>query len=215
MTETDPVACGQAIVGHTFNDPCLLRLALTHASVADSRIQSNERLEFLGDAVLATIVCHELYARFGDWLEGELTKVKSVVVSGRTCAKIADETGLTKLLILGNGIVGPNALPTSVRAAVFEAVIGAIYLDGGLPAASTFVARAFGDALSPTAPIRRDPKTELQERTMALRGDVPIYRVVGDSEVEGDLARFSVEVVLLGEVLAAVGPGRCQDRPVS
>lgn len=73
--------------GHRFRDAALLLKALTHASVADSRLVSNERLEFLGDAVLGMVVCDELYGRFPDWLEGDLTKVKSVVVSRRECAR--------------------------------------------------------------------------------------------------------------------------------
>ena len=76
----------QEIVGHRFDDPSLIRSALTHASGADHRLASNERLEFLGDAVLGLIVCEQLYRQYPDYLEGDLTRIKSVVVSRRTCA---------------------------------------------------------------------------------------------------------------------------------
>jgi len=139
VSTADLCARAEQFVGHRFNNPDLLITALTHSSVADSRLESNERLEFLGDAVLGLVVCEELYRRFADWLEGDLTKVKSVIVSRRICALIANKVGLTDLLILGNGIEAHAHLPTSVRAAVFESVIGAIYTDGGLEPAKRFI----------------------------------------------------------------------------
>lgn len=139
MSEADLEARAQAIIGYTFGDPALLITALTHSSGASSRVQSNERLEFLGDSILGMVICEELYRRYASWLEGDLTKVKSVVVSRRVCAQIADEIGLTGLLILGNGIEGGNSLPTSLRAAVYEAVIGSLHLDGGYEAAKEFI----------------------------------------------------------------------------
>jgi ribonuclease-3 len=142
MNESEVLAAVQTRTGYQFNDPELLLTALTHSSISDTRLASNERLEFLGDAVLGAVVCEELYRRFGDWLEGDLTKVKSVVVSRRVCAKVADETGLSAHLILGNGIDTAGTLPMSIRAAVLEAVIGAMYLDGGLEPARRFVLQA-------------------------------------------------------------------------
>ena len=118
VSEVNLVARTQKIVGYQFVDSSLLITALTHASGANSRLQSNERQEFLGDAVLGMVVCAELFRRYPDWLEGDLTKVKSVVVSRRICAEVSDEMGLTGLLILGNGIDAQENLPTSLRAAV-------------------------------------------------------------------------------------------------
>jgi ribonuclease-3 len=129
----------EQVLGHRFEDQELLAQALTHASVADSRLQSNERLEFLGDAVLGTVVCNYLYEQYEDLLEGELTKIKSSVVSRRTCAEIADELGLDELLRLGKGLADRHALPKSVLAAVYESLIGALYIDGGLDAARDFI----------------------------------------------------------------------------
>jgi len=139
--KTDLCARMFEVTGYEFRDADLLLTSLTHSSVADSRLQSNERLEFLGDSILGMVVCVELYGRFQTWLEGDLTKAKSVLVSRRICAKISDEIGLTGLLILGNGIDGQQSLPLSLRAAVLESVIGAMFLDGGMEAAKSFILR--------------------------------------------------------------------------
>src|SRR5437762_446428 len=94
----------ESILGYTFKNPQLLKESLTHASIADNRLLSNERMEFLGDAVLDLIICEALYLRFPEYLEGELTKIKSAVVSRRTCAEVSIETGLIELLIIGKGV---------------------------------------------------------------------------------------------------------------
>jgi ribonuclease-3 len=197
-------------LGHRFEDRRWLEVALQHSSYAHERsrgaagaVESNERLEFLGDAVLGLVVADALFRAKSDWREGDLSRALHALVEKRSLEKLARSLDLGAVILLGrteqqsDGQEKPTILADTV-----EAILGAIYLDGGLPAARAFVERAFGDALSPSAPVRRDPKTELQERTMALRGDVPIYRLIRDSEIEGDPARFSVEVVLLGEVFA-------------
>ncbi len=139
MTRSEALERAQAAVGYQFKDQDLLVAALTHASVANTRLESNERLEFLGDAVLGLIICEELYHRYGDYHEGELTKIKSVVVSRRVCAEIADQIGLGDLLFLGKGMRQRDGLPTSLEAAVVESLTAAIFLDGGLEAARKFV----------------------------------------------------------------------------
>ncbi|NOT01506.1 MAG: ribonuclease III [Phycisphaerales bacterium] len=145
MTQAETIARAQELIGYQFNDRDLLVTALTHASVADSRVVSNERLEFLGDAILGVIICDALYRRFPEYLEGELTKLKSLVVSRKTCAIVADQLGLTPLLILGKGLNHHSKVPPSLRAAVIESAVGAIYLDGGLAPAREFVMSQFGD----------------------------------------------------------------------
>lgn len=141
VSPVDPsdVSKAQQAIGYQFRNPDLLATALTHASIADSRLASNERLEFLGDAILGTIVCDHLFQRFPDLLEGDLTKIKSTVVSRRTCATLAIKLGLQELLALGKGMKTRSALPASLSAAVIEAVVGAIYLDGGMQAARDFL----------------------------------------------------------------------------
>jgi ribonuclease-3 len=134
----------EARLGHTFTNPDLLDLALRHASIADLRVRSNERLEFLGDAVLGLIVCQRIYELYPELLEGEMTKIKSLVVSRQSCAQMGDQIGLTEFLVLGKGMKpGPNqSLPMSLSAAALEAIVAAIYLDAG-PEQGLQRARAF------------------------------------------------------------------------
>ena len=200
MCKTEAVTCAQQIVGHSFNDPDLLITALTHSSVADTRLASNERLELLGDAVLGLIVCEELYRRFHDWLEGDLTKAKSIVVSRRVCATIADEIGLTKLLILGNGIDAESNLPISLRAAVLEAVIGAVFLDGGLEPARGFVLRTVSKHIDEctASENRENHKSALQQYAQRWLGMTPQYEAL-DEQGPDHSKCFEVCVVIRGE----------------
>jgi ribonuclease III len=128
----------QEILGYTFDDPAILEKALTHSSIAPNRTDSNERLEFLGDVVLGLVVCEKLYRDHEDYQEGELTKIKSAVVSRRICAEVALGLGIPELLHIGKGF-GRGGLPMSLAAAVLESVIGAIYIDGGLAPAQKFI----------------------------------------------------------------------------
>ncbi len=118
-------------LGYEFNDKNILRVALTHSSIANTRLESNERMEFLGDAILGVIVCEELFHRFPDLLEGELTRIKSEVVSRQNCEKMSKILGLDKFLFTGKGVASGagDALPGSLISDVFESVIAAIYLD--------------------------------------------------------------------------------------
>ena len=117
-------AAVESALGYTFGDECLLSRALTHASLTDERCDSNERMEFLGDAVLGLIVCESVYARYPKMLEGEMTKIKSLVVSRQSCADLAKELGLDKCLSMGKGMtaVGTSEIPLSLSAAVLESV---------------------------------------------------------------------------------------------
>ncbi|MBI5725105.1 MAG: ribonuclease III [Planctomycetes bacterium] len=129
------------LLDYEFRDIDLLELATTHSSFASSRIESNERLEFLGDAVLGLVVVQELYRRYPDLSEGEMTKIKSAVVSRRICAVAARKAGLSGQLLLGRGMNESRERPMSVAAGFFEAIVGAIYLDGGLDEARRFILR--------------------------------------------------------------------------
>jgi ribonuclease-3 len=136
---TDPLELCQEVLDYRFKDEMFLREALTHASGADHRLVSNERLEFLGDAILGAIVCELLFLKFPEYLEGDMTRVKSVVVSRHTCAKISRKLGFEEFLVLGKGMGSQEETPSSVLADVFESLIGAIYLDGGMEAAKRFI----------------------------------------------------------------------------
>ena len=142
-SEAELARCEERI-GHRFADRELLVQALTHASGASHRLVSNERLEFLGDAILGSIVCEELYRRHDQLLEGDLTKIKSVVVSRRTCARVSRRLNLGEFLILGKGMAGNDVLPKSLMAGVFESLVAAIYLDAGGPAVQKFIVEFLG-----------------------------------------------------------------------
>jgi len=172
----------QEAVGYTFKDPSLLALALTHSSVANTRLESNERMEFLGDAVLGLVVCHELYERFADLLEGQMTKIKSAVVSRKTCSEIAEQTGIADSLVLGKGMPMPGRLPQSVSAAVFESIIGAVYLDGGLEPARKFILRAIGLFIDEAFENehQRNFKSVLQQQAQRRWGATPDYHLLDE-----------------------------------
>ncbi len=129
----------QNTIGYRFRHPELLRFALTHTSGADTREASNERLEFLGDAVLGLVTCEQLYMLFPSYQEGDLTKIKSAVVSRQTCTRISRLLNLGDYLFLGKGMNVYSAVPPNLLADVFESLVAAIYLDGGLEAAKTFI----------------------------------------------------------------------------
>src|SRR4051794_4448490 len=115
----------QEVIGYRFRQPEILRSALTHASGANTRLSSNERLEFLGDAVLGLVTCEQLFQRFPEYQEGDLTKIKSSVVSRRTCTQFSQELGLGEFLFLGRGmnVQDSSAVPPSMLADVYESLV--------------------------------------------------------------------------------------------
>ena len=172
----------QEILDYRFRDLALLRAALTHASGADHRLGSNERLEFLGDAILGAIVCERLFQKFPDYLEGELTRIKSVVVSRRTCAKISQRLGFEGFLILGKGMGTQDETPASILADVFESLVGAIYLDGGMDAAKRFIVRHLDSEIDETVIglTGNNYKSNLQHVAQRQFGETPIYLLVDE-----------------------------------
>ncbi len=181
MTQ-DELLKAEALLGHAFADKKLLELALTHASLAETRLESNERLEFLGDAVLGMVVCQHLFDRYADRLEGDMTKIKSSVVSRRTCAVIARDLGLDELLQLGKGMADRRVLPRSVLAAVYESLIGAVHLDGGLEAARRFILQTMHDHIERAVGSghQYNFKSVLQQTVPELFGQTPQYVVMDE-----------------------------------
>jgi ribonuclease-3 len=172
----------QQVIGRRFTDPSLLRAALTHASVANHRLASNERLEFLGDAVLGLVVCEELYRRFPDYLEGDLTKIKSIVVSRKTCAAMSRDLKLDEFMFLGKGMHGRRDLPPSLAAAVLESVVAAYYLDAGFERAREFILRLVSPHIDL---VVRDAhaknfKSILQQYAQRELGATPVYEVLDE-----------------------------------
>ena len=131
---------------YEFNDKELLIEAVTHTSRASDRLKSNERLEFFGDAVLDLVICQELFEKFPDYDEGDLTKIKSMLVSRKTCSSIAKDLDLVRYLKIGKGLCDSRGLTGSVAAGAYEAIVAAIYLDGGLDQVRKFIFMSF-DAL--------------------------------------------------------------------
>ena len=178
----DRLAEAERRLGHRFSDRRLLAQAFRHASSADDRLDSNERLEFLGDAVLGMIVCRELYNRFPTQLEGELTKIKSNVVSRRVCAEIAEELSLGPLLQLGKGMNGRGEMPSSLLAAVLESVIGALYEDAGYELTRRFVLEHLESRIDHAAKLghQQNFKSVLQQVFQRKGLGPPAYKVLDE-----------------------------------
>ena len=172
----------QEVLNYSFRDPTYLREALTHASGADHRLVSNERLEFLGDAILGAIVCELLFRKFPEYLEGDLTKIKSVVVSRRTCAKISRALGLDEFLVMGKGMGTQDETPSSVLADVFESIVGALYLDGGMEAARRFIVRHMEPEIDATVEGQGgvNYKSHLQQMAQRQFGATPTYLLLDE-----------------------------------
>jgi len=169
-------------LGYRFRDPQLLEAALTHASGADHRLSSNERLEFLGDAILGAVVCEQLFHQFPDQLEGDLTKLKSIVVSRQTCTKISQALGLREFLVLGKGMTTHPAVPPSVLSDVLESLIAAIYLDGGMETAREFILTYFGPEIESAAAGEGagNYKSLLQQFAQREHGVTPTYHLMDE-----------------------------------
>ena len=192
-------------IGYAFQDPSLLERALTHPSSTVEEDSDNERLEFLGDAVLSLCVAQALYERNPKWSEGRLTQIKSVVVSTQTLARMADALALRKLGRLGKGLPADEPLPASVGANLFEAVCGAVYLDGGMAAARSFVLRILDEEIRAITQNGHEPnfKSSLQQTAQRTLGLTPHYRVV--SATGPDHGKVFQIVAVIG--LRAFPPG--------
>ncbi len=177
-------------VPHEFKDPELLKLALTHASTGEE--EDNERLEFLGDAVLDLVVADELFRCHPGLPEGELTELKAWVVSRRVLAEVARDLGLEAEARLGSGLRN-RTLPRSVMANLYEAVLGAVYLDGGLETARAFARATLRQPLERVRQQQRgpNPKQVLQRHCQLETGEPPVY-VVLDERGEAHSRAFLV-----------------------
>ncbi|MEZ5293334.1 MAG: ribonuclease III [Vicinamibacterales bacterium] len=201
-------------LGYTFRDRGLLEHALTHKSRAaedpSGGVVDNESLEFLGDAVLGFAIADILYREFPEYSEGPKSKAKASLVSTAALATISRRLGLGDDLLLGRGEdkTGGRTKP-ALLADVLEAVIAAIYLDGGIERARAFIERAWRPLLRDvreTGTLEGDPKSALQERLQAAGRSLPAYRIARESGPDHD-KRFHVDVVIDGEVVSS-GAGR-------
>jgi len=187
----------EQITGYEFSNRDLLHKAFTHSSAVDNRLFSNERLEFLGDSILGMVICQDLFERFPDYLEGDLTQIKSMLVSRRACAKIIKQLSLQKFLRVGKGMNGSRALVGSIAAGVMESLIAAIYIDGGFEAARSFILRMF-DSLIEQAnaeQVRGNFKSMLQQYAQQHLNLTPIYELLDEKGPDHDKC-FEVEAVV-------------------
>jgi ribonuclease-3 len=198
----------EACVKRSFQDPKQALVALTHKSYInehkDEPQDDNERLEFLGDAVVDLAIGQRLMERFPRANEGELSKLRALIVNEEGLARVARAVGLGDLLLLGRGeaLTGGRDKP-SVLADALEAVVGALYLGNGMPAVLEFIDAFFGEALEGVAEGRqgRDHKSVLQEAAQQRLKSSPRYRVVSESGPEHEKI-FEVEVSIAGEMYA-------------
>lgn len=213
MTQVDEARLEDAerLLGHVFADRALLRTALTHPSYAAEHADADtyDRLEFLGDAVLGFVVSDHVYRAFPSESEGKLTRRKHFVVAGDALAEAAEVLGLPDYVLLGSGA---NAAGERQRASILEntveALIGALYLDGGLDVARVFVLRVLGERLDAERVPEVDPKSALQQWTQWHSGSLPEYRI---TDVAGPVhARtFTAEVLVDGTALGTgSGPSK-------
>ena len=193
-------------LGYTFQNPALLENALTHSSCANEsrgKLQSNERLEFLGDSILGMVVADHLYRNHPDLPEGELTRTRAALVCEESLVEVAAELNLGEYLRLGKGEEsGGGRHRPSIQADAVEAVLAAVYLDGGIGSARKFIQRFILDRGDVVA-VSRDHKTALQELVQRESGQVLEYRLLGATGPDHAKV-FRVEVDLNGE---AVGTG--------
>ncbi len=215
MADPPSITRLQELLGHSFSDPTLLECSLCHRSWTKDQSDGaehpdNERLEFLGDAVLGLVITEKLY-RSSASDEGRLTRARASLVRRETLARHARSLGLGEFVRLGRGEqASGGADKDSILADVLEAVIGAIYLDGGLPAASDFIGKLFVDDLERRAKdgelhAPQDPRTELQEALQAEARGTPEYELASSSGP--DHAPTWIMEVRLGTELLGTGEG--------
>lgn len=177
-------------LGYRFRDRRLLVQALTHSSARDREHECNERLEFLGDAVLGLTMSEYLYHHFPEYEEGDLSMIKSFVVSASSLSVKAREVGLESLIVLGRGLSARRPIPKSILCNIFEAVIAAMFMDGGLEPAKAFILRSLQATVEQVLKDEheRNYKSILQDHTQKQWTVIPVYRVT--REVGPDHGKF-------------------------
>lgn len=199
-------AC-EARIGYKFTNPGYLMQALTHSSIKTIDQPCNERMEFLGDSILGLVITEFLFNFFGDRTEGELTQIKSVVVSTNTLATESERLELDSDFQVGKGVTNRKQLPPSLLANVFEAVVGAIHMDGGFAAARDFCLRNLYHHILAVNQNRHslNYKSLLQQHLQKHEGKTPTYKVIQESGPDHSKT-FTVQA-MLGKTKLGVGDG--------
>ena len=172
----------EQVLGYHFANPTYIEKAFTHSSCTEDRLKCNERLEFFGDSVLALVICRRIFERFPEYFEGDLTKIKSMLVSRKTCAKISNALELTKYVKVGKGMSHTRAMSGSISAGVLEAIIAAIYLDGGFEAANDFLLKQFDPLIenASAAHHHENFKSVMQQYSQQNFGVTPVYELLDE-----------------------------------
>lgn len=189
-------------LGYSFKDKSLLELALTHSSFANENKlkKNNERFEFLGDSVLGFVTAEYLFTEFKNRPEGEMTKLRAAVVCEKSLFKFAEQIDLGKYILLGRGEDGTGGRNRpSVVSDAFEAIIAAIYIDGGMEAVKPYILRFIKDAVKRETSFK-DNKSLLQEEIQKVKGNTLAYEEVGEEGPDHDKT-FVFRVKLNGEVI--------------
>ena len=189
----------QQILGYAFKDPSHLRIALTHSSIKSESSPSNERMEFLGDAILGAIISEHLFENHPEYDEGDLSRIKSVVVSSPVLARESKRLRLTRFLFVGKGMLKQGRFPSSLLANAFEAIVAAIFLDRGMNGARSFVLDRLEGQIQAVVrnQHRRNYKSILQHHCQKEFNITPTYRVV---RVQGpDHSKYFEVAAILGD----------------
>ena len=206
---TNAIAKLEKAFSYQFHSQALAQLALTHRSAEAS---NNERLEFLGDAILGFTIAAELFRRYPDAPEGELSRLRARLVHQQSLADIANRLQLGELLILGPGeLKSGGRQRVSILSDVVEAVFGAIYLDGGLEVCNAVILSTYGDLLAQggSEEKSKDPKTRLQELLQAKSLALPSYDIISiDGEAHQQTFVVSCQIALLKQATRGVGSNR-------
>jgi ribonuclease-3 len=209
--DVEKVFCSmEQLLGRPFRDRALLKTALTHPSMRDFAKVSYERLEFLGDAVLGLVIAEHVYHRFPESDEGELTRIKSSVVSRAALAHLGKRLRIAEHLVMGKGMHNQGPVPRSVTANATEAMIGALYVDSGFDPAKEFVLRHLGDLIrrSSTKRPASNHKSLLQLHTQRLALGTPTYEVLAVSGPDHERT-FEMRALLNGRVFpSAIGANK-------
>ncbi|MHC4842459.1 MAG: ribonuclease III [Planctomycetota bacterium] len=189
----------EQLINYQFSNRNLLQKAFAHSSSVENRLFSNERLEFLGDAVLDVVICQVLFERFPAYLEGDLTKTKSMLVSRRMCSNVARSLGLHKFLVVGKGMTSSRALSGSLSAGVLESLIAAIYIDGGFETARDFILKNYSPLISDNnnEEAHGNFKSLLQQYAQQRFEALPTYELLDEKGPDHNKC-FEVEVVIAG-----------------
>lgn len=204
MHEDEAILTVERITNHTFQNKSLIKAALTHPSAVEGLpvSASYERLEFLGDSILGAIIAFDMFEKFPDMNEGELTRMKISLVSGKTLSDVAEKLGIGTCIIFGDSEKGTGARGlTSALENVYEAIVGALFLDAGCEACCAFIRETLSDYMTPQKALHPiSPKSRLQELAQQHFHDVPVYKLEKETG-PAHMPHFQTAVYLCGELL--------------